>query len=46
MVLNRCDLEDKGEEGITSEGLEKASSELGFEDFLRCVMHTMKIILI
>ena len=45
MVINRCDLEGEGEEGVTLEALEKASKELGFEDFLRYthnVMHWLR----
>ena len=34
-VFTRCDLEDESEGGVTLEALEKASKELGFEDFLR-----------
>ena len=35
MAINRCDLEGESEGGVTLEALEKASKELGFEDFLR-----------
>ena len=35
IAINRCDLEGQSEGGVTLEALEKASKELGFEDFLR-----------
>ena len=41
MAINRCDLEGKGEEGVTLEALETASKELGFKDFIRYTMYYM-----
>ena len=35
MVIIRCDLEGQSEGGVSLEALEKASEELGFDDFLR-----------
>ena len=37
IVINRCELEGIYEGGATLEDLEKASSELGFEGFLRYI---------